>query len=347
MFLLEETMAGFLRNAWYVAATPEEVGRQLLQRWIVGEPIVLYRTSAGNPVALEDRCPHRKAPLSMGKLVGDDIECGYHGLSFDCNGKCVAIPGQTSIPPRLNGRAYPTVEKYHWVWVWVGDPAKADPAQIPDLHWNTDPAYTPVRGYTHVKAHYQLVVDNLLDLSHETYLHRTSIGNDAVAHTPAQSRSEGNYVYVERMMPNTPPPPLFARVRGFTGNIDRSQKIRFEPPSTIVIDACGVPAGTNDMDRALRWFVLNAMTPETATSTHYFWGLARCFSHGDKDISAMLGAQIAKVFDEDRNLLEQQQMMIDTDPTQRPLLSTNQDGGLVAARRIVDNLMRQESASTH
>src|SRR5687768_5599064 len=115
----------FLRNYWYAAALASELGERLLSREILGEPIVLYRTSSGNPAALADMCPHRQYPLSRGTLLGDTLRCGYHGLVFDTTGKCVEIPGQTNIPPRARVRSYPVAEKWQWVWVWTGDPALA------------------------------------------------------------------------------------------------------------------------------------------------------------------------------------------------------------------------------
>lgn len=333
----------FVRNAWYVAALATEVGRSLTQRWIVGDPVVLYRTENGTPVALEDRCPHRFFALSKGRLVGDDIECGYHGLTFDCTGTCIGIPGQANIPPRLRARAYPVVERWNWLWIWPGDPDKADPALIPDFHWNDDPDWDPVGGHIHYDAQYQLLVDNLLDLTHETFVHRNTIGNAAVAHTPAKTTVEDPVVRVERVMRDCPAPPLFEKVRGFAGNIDRWQLIRFEPPANIWIDARGLPAGTNDADNGLRWFVLNSITPETESSCHYFWAISRCFAQGDAQISSLIHDQIYTTFMEDKDVLETQQRMIETERHGRPLLSVNADAALVAARRITDRLIAEEA----
>src|SRR5688572_17787209 len=126
-----------VRNQWYVAASAEEIGRALTGRWICGEPVVLYRTEAGQPVILDDRCPHRRYALSKGRLIGDVVQCGYHGMEFGADGKCVRIPGQTNIPPRLRARVYPVAERDGWIWMWVGDPVLADHSKIPDCHWNS------------------------------------------------------------------------------------------------------------------------------------------------------------------------------------------------------------------
>ncbi len=332
----------FLRNQWYVAAMGKELGRALLPRTLLGEPLVLYRTEAGAPAAMEDRCPHRRAPLSLGKLVGDRVQCGYHGMEFAPDGKCMRIPGQVSIPPRLKARTFPMAERHGWVWIWMGEPAAADPALISDYHWNETPGWRPVYGYLNFAAEYRLVIDNLMDLTHETFLHPTSIGMYEVAETPITTEAKDGKVKVTRLMPGCPAPPLFRKVRGLT-TIDRWQHIHFEAPAHIKIDAGGVPADTKDMTKALRWWVCNALTPETERSTHYFWALTRSFETEDEALSKTLEEQIYKIFNEDRGMLEQQQRMIETDPLRRPLLSTNCDAGGVAARRIIDQLLAAEA----
>jgi phenylpropionate dioxygenase-like ring-hydroxylating dioxygenase large terminal subunit len=337
----------FLKNTWYVAATAQELGRELIGRWICEEPLVLYRREDGAPVALEDRCPHRKFALSKGQLVGDEVQCGYHGMKFDCTGACTFVPGQDNIPPRLKARVYPVVEKHCWVWVWMGDPADADESLIPDYHWNQAAGWAPVMGYLNFQANYQLVTDNLLDLTHETFVHQGTIGNQAVAHTPMKTRSEGDTVSIERVMEDCDPPPLFKRCRGFTTNIDRWQRIRFEPPAHIWIDAGGVPTGTemdpvtNDM--ALNWMVLNALTPERDGSTHYFWSVSRRFNLDDEELDGLLSQQIVNTFEEDRDVLETQQELIETDQSGRPLLAVNCDAGNAAARKIMDKLIQAEA----
>lgn len=336
----------FLKNAWYVAAWGHEVGRSLLQRWVTGEPLVLYRTEDGQPVAMEDRCPHRRFALSKGTLVGDAIECGYHGLVFDCTGKCLAIPGQTNIPPRLAAKTYPLAEKWQWVWVWMGDPEKADEDMIPDFPWNDDPRnWKPVGGVVHMKANYQLLVDNLLDLSHESFVHKNTIGNFAVAEAPITFRVEDPRVRIERIMRDIPAPPLFVKVRGFKDNIDRWQIITFEPPSNIVIDARALPTGTNDIDNGLRWQVVNSITPETESSCNYFWTVTRCFELDDQEIDKLIEDQIYATFMEDKEVLEIQQHLIDTDQSDRRVYNVNADAGAVAARRIMGKLVSDEQAA--
>jgi phenylpropionate dioxygenase-like ring-hydroxylating dioxygenase large terminal subunit len=185
--------AQFLRNAWYVAASANEVGRIPLPRLLLGEPIVFYRRGDGTSVALEDRCCHRRAPLSKGKIVDDRLQCGYHGFTFDASGACVAIPGQDSVPTRIGVRSYRLVEWHGFIWIWMGEAAKADPARIPDFKENTSPGWWPTRVMLPIKGHYQLVVENLLDLSHVAFVHGETIGSDDTRATLEFGRGD-NYV---------------------------------------------------------------------------------------------------------------------------------------------------------
>ena len=235
----------FLRNYWYVAATDTEVERKPLGRIILGEPIVFYRLEDGTPVALEDRCAHRHLPLSMGKLVGDTLQCHYHGLRYDKTGTCVRVPGQDMIPRSARVRSYPVVERYHWLWIWMGDPALADPAKITDYHWLDDPNWGAKGQYLHVKCNWQLVVDNLLDLTHLAFVHETTIGNSALvdqAQVKVQ-RTQDN-VTVTRWIIDAPPPPTFVKAGGFTSNVDRWQIINFTPPAFLRLDVGATPTGT-------------------------------------------------------------------------------------------------------
>jgi phenylpropionate dioxygenase-like ring-hydroxylating dioxygenase large terminal subunit len=333
----------FLKNAWYVAGWGDEIGRELKQQWVTGEPLVLYRTEDGRAVALEDRCPHRRFALSKGTLIGDTIECGYHGLVFDCDGKCVQIPGQPNIPPRMRARQYPVRERWRLVWVWMGDPAKADESLIPDFSWHDDHEnWRFVGGKIDMEAHYQLLIDNLLDLTHETFVHQRTIGNFAVAETPMNCTVEDKTVRVERVMRDIPAPPLFTKVRGFSGMIDRWQIIDFAPPSTVVIDARAVPTGTNDIDQGMRWMVVNAITPQTERSSRYFYSVTRCFATDDASLDKVIGDQIYATFEEDKEVIEVQQHLIDTDAADRRVYDINADAGGVAARRITAKLIAEE-----
>ena len=249
-------------------------GGELLSRWILNEPVLLYRTEDGGISAMQDICPHRSARLSSGERDGDAVRCLYHGLEFGPDGTCLRVPGQEGTPPAgLAVRTYPVVEKWRLVWIWMGDPAAADESLIPDFHWNDDPDWFPVGDYMHLDCHYQLLADNLMDLSHEAYVHRGTIGTDAVSETPATASRDGAHVVVERIMPKCPAPPFYQKLKGYDGPIDRMHRIHFDPPSTIVIESKSSPSGSNDSDDDLEYRVLCAITPESETSTHFFWAV--------------------------------------------------------------------------
>ncbi len=333
----------FIKNAWYVAAMAEEIGRTPLARTICNQDVVLYRREDGQPVAIDDECPHRRYRLSKGTLIGDTIECAYHGFRFDCTGACTHIPGQDNIPPKIQVRTFPVVEKWRWIWIWPGDPALAEPETIPDHHWNDAEGWTPTGGLLELDCNYELQSDNLLDLSHEAFVHKKTIGNPAVAETPITSRVDGDVVHVDRIMRDVPPPPLFAKVCDFAGNIDRYQLVRFEPPANIWIDARAYPAGTEDADRGMRWVVMNSITPGTIDTAHYFWSISRCFEIDDDDLTGLIHEQLVATITEDKDVLEEQQRIIaKDDPTGAKLNAAACDAGNVYARRIVSRLLAAE-----
>ena len=333
----------FIKNGWYAAAWANEITHALQQRWIAGEPVVFYRTQAGEVVALHDRCPHRRAALSKGNLVGDDVQCAYHGITFNCQGSCVRVPGQEKIPAALKVRRYKVVEKWQWIWIWMGPAEQADESLLPAFEYNDSPGWKAVGGCIRVKANYQLLTDNLLDLTHETYVHGKTIGNSAVAETPMEYTLDGQEVHVKRIMKDTPPPPLFKRVRGFQGNIDRWQLIRYQMPAHISIDARGYVAGNDDITQGMRWFSMNSLTPVDERNTLYFWTVTRCFDLDNTELDDMIKDQIYKTFMEDVEVIEAQQVLIDTDDRGEAEVSIRADGGSVAARRIVERLVAQEA----
>ncbi|MGN6461705.1 MAG: aromatic ring-hydroxylating dioxygenase subunit alpha, partial [Pseudolabrys sp.] len=295
----------FLKNYWYVAATSDQLTNKLLPRVILNEPVVMYRTSDGKAVAVEDLCPHRSYPLSLGVIEGDRLRCGYHGLEFGADGRCVRIPGQEHIAGGWKVRTYPLVERWRWLWIWMGDPEQADPADIPNVYWNDDPAWTFTGGHFEIGCHYQLLVDNLLDLSHETFVHASTIGNSAVAETPAETMVEGDKVRVVRLIRDCPPPPLYSKLKSFPGNIDRSQRIEFSLPSTIIIESKSTAVGSNAGD-ALEYRVVNGITPATDTSCHHFWSVPRNFAP-DSEVTTLFHKGSVTAFSEDVVVLEAQQ----------------------------------------
>jgi phenylpropionate dioxygenase-like ring-hydroxylating dioxygenase large terminal subunit len=332
----------FLTNAWYVAALAREVSRQPLARTILGQPLVLFRTEAGTPVALSDRCPHRGAQLAKGSLEGDALVCGYHGFTFDGTGRCIRIPGMARVPEQINVRHYPIVEAWNWLFVWMGDPRLAADAKLPDYHWMSEPGWAGRDELLPVKANYTLVRDNLLDLSHAKFVHRNTLATDEVTETPANATSEDDMVKVLRDMRGIAPSPFFKRLCGFGGRVDHSQLIEFTPPCHIVIKVRVASVAGSGEDKVADMRVLNAMTPETERSTLYFWGLVRNFAPDDQAATDLQHKLNRDTFFEDVDVLEAQQQLLDCKPAGWLPVNVPADRGCVLAERLMTQLIDAE-----
>lgn len=343
------TAPDFPLNAWYAAAWDVEVKQELMARTVCGQNLALYRTPDGDPVALQDACWHRLFPLSKGHLTGDTLVCGYHGLRYDRHGRCIHMPSQETINPAAMVRAYPAVERHRFVWVWPGDPALADPDLIPDMHWNDDPQWAADGEVIHAACGYKLVIDNLMDLTHETYVHATTIGNEHVTSAPFDVTHGENTVTVTRWMLDSEPPPLWAALLGRPGNVDRWQMIHYQAPATIVIDVGVAPAGAGapdgDRSQGVGTMVLNTMTPERDGSCHYFWSIARNFKIDEQKITTQRREAVSGVFAEDEAVLAAQQRAIDANPG-REFYNLNIDAGAMWARRLIDARIQAERADT-
>ena len=215
-------MTKFVRNAWYVAAWSTEIDDDLRRFTILGDHVVMYRKSDGGVVALEDRCPHRLLPLSKGKRVGDNVQCGYHGLTFDCSGACVRVPGQTNLPKSAYVEAFPIEERHGIVWIWMGAPARADTSKVFDMPEFTDPAWKVHHGDAlHLKSNYLNVAENLVDPAHVSFVHPTTLGNAASENVPVHVQTEGEAILAWRWIRDAEPIGFFKGFGGFAGNVDR------------------------------------------------------------------------------------------------------------------------------
>jgi vanillate O-demethylase monooxygenase subunit len=339
-------MTTFVRDQWYVAAYGYEVGRELLARTVLGEPLVLYRTEAGEAVALADRCVHRRFPLSESRLDGDTIVCGYHGFTYDPGGTCVSVPGQTRIPRTARVASYPVVERDSFVWVWIGEPDRADESLLPRAPWLADPRYTTVSGMEPLAARYALLVDNLMDLSHETYLHGGSIGTPEVASTPITTEvdEDNGIVHVSRRMADAACPPFYATSTGIDGRITRWQDIEYHPPCLYLLHSRISPAGRlpkedgTDPD-GFHVEVVYAITPETEHTTHDFWAVARDFALDDAEVSDFVRDSNRAVVMQDVDALNILERVIAAEPDRYQELSINIDTGGLAARRMLSQLV--------
>ncbi|HEY1570112.1 MAG TPA: aromatic ring-hydroxylating dioxygenase subunit alpha [Pseudonocardiaceae bacterium] len=339
-------MGTFARDQWYVAAFGSEIGAGLFARTILGEPIVFYRTGSGAVAALSDRCVHRRYPLSLGHLDGEHLVCGYHGFTYEPDGRCVAVPGQTRVPRTARVPAYRVVEQDSFVWVWIGDPARADPAAVPGAPWLADPRYATVCGMEPLAARWELLVDNLLDLSHETYLHGGSIGTPEVASTPIVTEvdTDRDVIYVSRHMDDAECPAFYAKSTGLSGRITRWQDIEYHPPCLYLLHSRIAPVGVLPNDDgtdpdACHVEVVYAITPETEHSTHDFWAVARDFAPADTGVSDFLREGNRTVVLQDVAALDALERYLVTEADGYQELSVNIDTGGLAARRILRRMV--------
>jgi vanillate O-demethylase monooxygenase subunit len=345
----------FLRNAWYVAAWAEEVVNGPLARRILDEPIVLFRNADGTIAALADRCCHRGAPLAFGKVVAEGLQCGYHGLIFDHTGKCVSVPGGHPVPPGARVRSYPIVERNRLLWIWMGDPQRADHSLVFDYLYHDDPQHWPHRhSRLHIRGDYMLVIDNLMDLSHLGYVHGQTVGGAPGTHVEAKMhtvRTPGG-VKFDRWMIGSVPPPTYVAAAGFKGRVDRWQETEYFAPSTVIQWIGAVEAGTGtlrnwkyDCDRSggFSFRLFHGITPETAASCHYFWSSANGYRQDEPAATDQLFNEVARTFDQDKVIIEAQQQRLIEAPDEL-LLDVHGDAARIHARRVVDQLLTRESA---
>jgi vanillate O-demethylase monooxygenase subunit len=342
----------YLRNAWYVAAWADELtDGKLLPRIIMREPVVLYRKPDGSVAALEDRCPHRFAPLSMGKILRDDVvQCPYHGLEFNSAGACVHNPhGTKNIPPRAKVRSYPATEKHKAIWIWMGD-KPADESKVPDFSVldNVPELHTTKRDSIVIKANYELIIDNLLDLSHTSYLHEGILGNADTVESDIQVDQENDDIVVSRYATNVVAPGMFAQFwPGDPGRVDKFTRMRWMPPSTmrLMTGICAIGAVP---ESGTGYHAIHLLTPETDSTTHYFFTAVRFnVKTPDEALNRQLQDKIGKMrrfaFEEqDAPVIEAQQRIIDNavTPTDPVLLAI--DVGPVRYKRILQKMIESE-----
>lgn len=302
--------SGFLENAWYVAAQSRQIGNQLSSIRILGDDVLFFRNSAGKAIALEDACPHRKMPLSMGKLIDDVVQCGYHGLKFDCSGSCVGAPTQDKIPSNAWVRSYPVVERYGLLWIWMGDPALADESTILQLDDYDDPGWGLTDGgVLDCKCHYLYLLDNLLDPSHVAWVHETSFASAGTEDVPLKIEETASGVLVSRWIKDIEAPPYYAEMMPFSGRVDRLQYYEAVIPSLAINMSTYTRAGFGGNDRELpedtyRMRSYHFFTPIDEQSTRYHWFQHYNSNTRDESIRAKLNDGARGAFEEDRIVLE-------------------------------------------
>ena len=335
----------FLRNTWYVGAWAYEVTRELTTRKLLGEPVLFYRKENGAAVAIGNRCPHRFAPLHLGKLVGDDVECGYHGLKFDCSGACVDNPhGDHKIPASAKVKAYPLVEQHGLVWVWMGSPELADPAHIPAYPHLVSPQLKTIGDVMLQRANYQLVVDNLMDLTHVNYLHAPYQKNDDFLAAKHDVVQKGRTLDSLRSISSTRAPQSFTPfLKDPDAPVDYWLNIRWHAPGACQLEVGVVPVG-QPMDAGIRRLGTHIVTPETETTTHYFYASSRNYLLDDPkaDLETQNWQQLG-FHEQDKPMLEAVQQMMgtaDLDSLNPVLLAS--DVAAVRVRRMMKELIDNE-----
>ena len=339
----------FLKNAWYVAAWSNEVNHDLQQILVLGEKICLYRNNNDNVVALEDACPHRKLPLSNGRIKNDGVECGYHGLTFNNQGKCIWAPGDGKIPPKAKVHAYPIQEKYDLVWIWMGDPKLADPSSIIDITNFDNPEWGVNRGKAmELNCNYLLMCDNLLDPTHVAWVHQSSFAQSETKDAPLNVTHTDEGYIVHRWMMDAEPAPFYKKIIEFEGHCDRLQHYEVRYPAHALIRAVFTPAGTGGVNGTLdeKTFVMdsyNFMTPTTESQTRYYWFQLRNIRPNDKALSKIMSDDVQHAFEEDRIVLNAVQ--IGLNEKKSPTIDLSIDSGQLRFRRQLAKKIEEEMSA--
>lgn len=343
----------FIKNAWYIAGWAHEVNDQPLARTICNEPVVLFRDKTTKKAgALHDRCCHRGTPLSCGQVVDSGLECGYHGLVFNANGACVHIPGQIRIPEKACVRSFPLVEKDEFLWIWMGDPAKADTSKIIDYPYHNDYKKWPHKHEVyHIKSSYLLLIDNLMDMTHLAYVHKSTIGgSNANVHIDAKMTvtPKETGLHFIRWMLNCTPPPTYKKAVALGDKVDRWQEFEFIAPGNIIqwSGALNVGMGAEnnrDQDGGFSLRLFHGLTPETENTCFYFWSTANGYRQDEPQATEDLFKEISIAFNEDKGIIQAQQKVLD-ETGEDGLVDIVSDKARIHMRRTVSRLIDEEQS---
>lgn len=334
-------------NCWWVAAFSDEVGESLLGRWLLDTPVLLYRTAAGRAVALEDRCPHRSAPLSMGCRMGDAVQCGYHGFTFGSDGSCIRIPSMKSVASTVRVRAFPVIEAQPYIWIYLGDPAALSLVPPPpSLDWAIDPEFALVYGRMDIAANYLLLKENVLDLTHFGYVHASTFGITDWVDPPRVTFDEQSVTYHQSFL-RSPLPPPFAAALGRQPGVpfNRENYGSFVSPALQVAAVDFADPELESQEKlAGRFRVAHATTPIDPTHMLYFYVLGRDHGKAPEQME-QLAELTRRGFAEDERIIEAVQRTIARDPRDPPPreISVRADAAGVHARRIVERWMQRET----
>lgn len=356
----------YIRNSWYIAAEPQELDGKLLARTLLGEPVVLFKTDSGELAALEDRCPHRFAPLSLGTVVGEHLQCGYHGARFDCQGSCIEVPGQQIVPPRARVRSYPVIKKHGYIWIWMGDPDLAkDTSSIPDFLFRSDhPNWDGGYGYFEsIQANYNLINDNLFDITHAEYVHPGSFGGEEmriyrnaepgdqfIDRKMTYSITERQIVFRIRSLNMEQGGPFYRWMvasgqgrESYEGPVDLDMEVSWGAPTYTAFLLNARPAG-DPPEKGVEVCNMHAITPESEGTSHYFYRSVKNYG-GSELVEAFMGG-VKAIFEQDKPVLESQQKRIGNRDlfSLRPI-SFAGDILQQKARRINEKLLEREQST--
>ncbi|MCJ2180743.1 aromatic ring-hydroxylating dioxygenase subunit alpha [Novosphingobium album (ex Hu et al. 2023)] len=335
-------MPQFLRNAWYCVAWLQELGEEPFGLQVLGEHVAVYRDSCGEWHALDGRCPHRFASLAQGRVIGDALMCPYHGLQFGPDGRCVLNPvdpeGQA---PDVVIRHYPVRIRNGGVWIWMGDPALADEASLPPESAAFQPGYAAALLYFKVNANYQLVIDNLLDLTHAAFLHGETLA--AAGDVPKHDFSmQGNVIHSDYRIEQGGVMPIAATL--FDDDLcETLATMRWRPASNLDLDVRLHPLeGSNA--QPLHMPSVHYLTPESENVTHYFAAIARNRKLDDPAEQKRMHDMALKAFtQEDEPMVNTCQSMMGTADlmAMKPVILKT-DVAAVQARRVIAKLVKRE-----
>jgi phenylpropionate dioxygenase-like ring-hydroxylating dioxygenase large terminal subunit len=339
----------YLHNVWYATAWADELGMAtpILARTVAAQPLVLFRTNDGSVRALQDRCPHRFAPLSMGQRTERGVRCGYHGLEFGSSGACIANP-HGPVVQSLKVRAYPATEQYGMIWVWLGDPDVAHPSAIPDMSFaSRAPATAFSKGYLPTAASHLLLTDNILDLSHADYLHPETLGGGAMTRARARVEDRKGSVHVTWDSFNETPIPIFRPLMPTPDTrVDMWTEVEWFPNGVMILHTGATPAGKSREDGIDTWNA-HIMTPENDARTHYFYCNSRNYMMDDADFNTLSARGLRAAFEhEDKPMIEAQQRrvgsvdLLEQHPSLLPI-----DAASVRVRRLLSQMIKAEASA--
>ncbi len=340
-----------LKNDWYVAAWSDEVGDQPLARTIADESVVMFRDAQGKARVLEDRCVHRGVSLSLGRITPDGMQCGYHGMVFNGQGECVHIPGQERIPAKARVRHFAVEERDSIVWMWAGDAAEADTSMIVPYPWHNDPMWPTKKGLLHLNCSYEMLIDNIMDLTHLPFVHAKTIGGgNAAEHARALMKTEATPRGVKfvRWLLDSMPPPTYSKAVHFPGNIDRWQEEELFTPGLIIQFTGGVDVAQKAYEGGSReggfgMRVMHGIVPETERSCHYFFSVSNGFGQDNPKFTELLYNQVEATLKEDIAFCENQQALLEARPN-APFVDLKSDEARVIYRRHLTQRQERERA---